>query len=39
MRVLAETTDITNIPALPTMKDIYIKIYNAAKMMHTDQTS
>jgi hypothetical protein len=27
-----------NVPALPKMKDIYIKIYNATKMMHSDQT-
>ncbi len=38
-RVLADTTDITNIPALPKMKNIYIKIYNAAKMMYSRQTS
>jgi hypothetical protein len=37
-RVLAETTDVTNVPALPKMKDIYIKIYNATKMMHSNQT-
>ncbi len=37
-RVLAETTDVKNIPALPKMKDIYIKIYNATKTMHSNQT-
>jgi hypothetical protein len=36
--VLAETTDATNVPALPKMKDIYINIYNATKMMHSNQT-
>jgi hypothetical protein len=36
--VLAEITDITNVPALPKMKDIYIKIYNATKMMHSNLT-
>ncbi len=35
---LAETTDIINIPAFPKMKDIYIKIYNTTKMMHSYQT-
>jgi hypothetical protein len=38
IRVLTETTDITNIPALPKMNDIYIKIYNATETMHCDQT-
>jgi hypothetical protein len=28
----------TNVPALPKMKDIYIKIYNATKTMHSNQT-
>jgi hypothetical protein len=27
-----------NVPALPKMKDIYIKIYNATKVMHNNQT-
>ncbi len=36
--MLAETTDVTNVPALPKMKDIYIKIYNATGMMHINQT-
>jgi hypothetical protein len=36
--VLAETTDVTCIPALPKMKDIYIKIYNATKTIHSNQT-
>jgi hypothetical protein len=34
--MLAKTE--TNVPALPKMKDIYIKIHNATKMMHSDQT-
>jgi hypothetical protein len=37
-RVLAETTDITKVPALPKMKDIYIKIYNTIETMHSNQT-
>jgi hypothetical protein len=37
--VLAETTDITNVPALPKMKNMYIKICNATKTMHSNQTS
>jgi hypothetical protein len=37
-RVLSETTDITNIPALPKMKGIYIKMYNTTKTMHNHQT-
>jgi hypothetical protein len=37
-RVPAETTDVTNVPALPKMKDIYIKIYNTTKTMHSNQT-
>ncbi len=36
--MLAEITDVTNVPALPKMKDIYIKIYNATKTMHSNQT-
>ncbi len=36
--MIAETTNITNVPALPKMKDIYIKIYNATETMHSDQT-
>jgi hypothetical protein len=28
----------TNIPALPKMKDIYIKIHNVTKTMHSNQT-
>jgi hypothetical protein len=36
--VLAERTDVTNVHALPRMKNIYIKIYNATKMMHSNQT-
>jgi hypothetical protein len=28
----------TNVPALPKMKDIYIKIHNATKMMHNNKT-
>jgi hypothetical protein len=36
-RVLAETTDVTNVPALPKMKDMYIKIYNTTKTMHSNQ--
>ena len=36
--MLAEVTDITNVPALPKMKDIYIKIYNATKMMQSNLT-
>jgi hypothetical protein len=35
--VLAETTDVTNVSALPEIKDIYIKIYNATEMMHSHQ--
>jgi hypothetical protein len=35
-RVQSETEP--NIPALPKKKDIYIKIYNATKMMHSNQT-
>jgi hypothetical protein len=38
-RVLAETTDITNVSALPKVKEIYTNIYNATKMMHSNQTS
>jgi hypothetical protein len=37
-RVLAETTDITYVYALPKMKDLYIKIYNATKMINSNQT-
>jgi hypothetical protein len=37
-RVLAETTDVTSVPALPKMKKIYIKIYNTIKTMHSNQT-
>ncbi len=37
-RVLAEVSDITNVPALPKIKDIYIKIYNATKMMQSNLT-
>jgi hypothetical protein len=37
-RVLAETTDVTNVPALPKMKDICIKIHNATNMMHSNKT-
>jgi hypothetical protein len=37
-RVLAEATDVTNVPAPPKMKDIYIKIYNAMETMHSNQT-
>jgi hypothetical protein len=37
-RVLAKTIGITNVPALPKMKDIYIKIYNATQTMHSNQT-
>jgi hypothetical protein len=29
----------TTVPALPKMKDIYIKIHNATKTMHSDQTN
>ncbi len=35
-RRLAKTE--TNVPALPKMKDIYIKIHNATKTMHSNQT-
>ncbi len=35
-RVLDETK--TTLPALPKMKDVYIKIHNATEMMHSDQT-
>jgi hypothetical protein len=34
--VLAKTD--TNVPALPKMKDIYIKIHSATKTMHSNQT-
>jgi hypothetical protein len=35
-RVRDETE--TTLPALPKMKDIYIKIHNATETMHSDQT-
>ncbi len=36
--MLGETTDVTNVPALPKMKGIYIKIHNVTNMMHSNQT-
>ena len=35
-RVQEETELI--LPAIPTAKDVYIKVYNATKTMHSDQT-
>jgi hypothetical protein len=37
-KVVAQTTGVTNILALPKMKDIYIKMNNATKTMHSNQT-
>jgi hypothetical protein len=35
-RIQEETE--SNLPAIPKAKDVYIKVYNATEMMHSDQT-
>ena len=32
-----EETEL-NVPAIPKVRDVYIKIYNATETMHSDQT-